>query len=178
MGGGGRNGEDKGFWSAYAKGVEPLKKVPQDKRKAPPRQKVKIAEKIKQEEKAALSASPSPPVKTALVHLDRTLERNLKKGEVIIEARLDLHGMTQAEAHAALNAFMMKAVKARRKCVLVITGKGLGGEGRGGRDGVLKTNTPRWLAEPALAPHVLAIREAAPQHGGSGALYVLLRKPL
>src|SRR5437588_346959 len=89
-----------------------------------------------------------------------------------IEARLDLHGMTQPEAHRALQGFVSGSRAAGRRCVLVITGHGrMSG-------GILKSAVPRWLHEPDLCRDVLAIASARPQHGGSGALYLLLRKPL
>ena len=79
--------------------------------------------------------------------------------------------MTQAEAHRALAGFVAASRAAGRRCVLVITGHGrMSG-------GILKSAVPRWLHEPDLRRDVLAIASARPQHGGSGALYLLLRKP-
>ena len=78
--------------------------------------------------------------------------------------------MTQAEAHRALAGFVAGSRAAGRRCLLVITGHGrMSG-------GVLKAAVPRWLDEPELRPHVLALAPAQPQAGGSGALYVLLRR--
>ena len=78
--------------------------------------------------------------------------------------------MTQAEAHRALFGFVAGSRTAGRRCVLVITGHGrIGG-------GVLKSAVPRWLHEPEMRRHVLAIAPARPEHGGAGALYVLLRR--
>jgi len=88
-----------------------------------------------------------------------------------IEARLDLHGMTQDEAHRALDRFIPAMREDGRRAVLIITGKGTREGG-----GVLRQAVPRWLDEARLRPHVLAIEEARPQHGGAGALYVLLRR--
>jgi len=96
--------------------------------------------------------------------VDRATAERLKRGRRAIEARLDLHGMTQAEAHRALFGFVGGSRTAGRRCVLVITGHGrIGG-------GVLKSAVPRWLHEPELRRHVLAIAPARPQHGGTGAL--------
>ena len=104
--------------------------------------------------------------------IDRANAERLKRGLHRIEARLDLHGMTQAEAHGALSGFISVSRAAGRRCVLVITGRGLGQNG----PGVLKSSVPRWLEEPALRRQILAIAPAQPQHGGPGATYLLLRR--
>jgi len=106
--------------------------------------------------------------------LDRRSAERLRRGKRPVEARLDLHGMTQAEAHAALERFITRAAADGLRVVLVITGKGRPEEVGG--TGILQRAVPRWLAEPALAAQVLAIAPARPVHGGDGALYVLLRR--
>lgn len=114
---------------------------------------------------------PSPPTTPwRREPLDLRVERNLSLGDVVIEARLDLHGKTEEEAHEALNAFIEKQQKLNRRLVLVITGRGREGEA------VLRTNVPRWCDVAPLYDKILAIRTAAPHHGGDGALYVLLRR--
>jgi DNA-nicking Smr family endonuclease len=104
--------------------------------------------------------------------IDRANSERLKRGRHPIEARLDLHGMTQAEAYRALAEFVEGCCRAGRRCVLVITGRGFGPDG----PGVLKRAVPRWLAEAALRRRILAIAAAQPRHGGAGALYLLLRR--
>jgi DNA-nicking Smr family endonuclease len=89
-----------------------------------------------------------------------------------IEARIDLHGMTQSEAHRVLTGFITGQQAAGRRCVLVITGKGRGKQGAG----ILRESVPRWLNEGPLRERVLAFDYARPQDGGEGALYVLLRR--
>ena len=107
---------------------------------------------------------------TRFAGLDRATAERLKRGRYPIEARLDLHGMTQAEAHRALNGFVAGSRALGTPLVLVITGHGrISG-------GVLKAAVPRWLNEPELRRHVLAIAPAQPRDGGAGALYLLLRK--
>ena len=102
--------------------------------------------------------------------IDRANAERLRRGKHEIEARLDLHGMTQAEAHRALAAFIRTSRADGKRCILVITGRGsMGG-------GVLKSAVPRWLDEPEFRPHLLAIATAQPRDGGSGALYVMLRR--
>jgi DNA-nicking Smr family endonuclease len=102
--------------------------------------------------------------------LDRASAERLKRGRYPVEGRLDLHGMTQAEAHRALAGFVRISQTIGRRCVLVITGHGRAS------GGVLKTAVPRWLAEPDLRAGILAIAAAQPRDGGSGALYLLLRR--
>lgn len=102
--------------------------------------------------------------------VDRRTAERLHRGQMEIDGRIDLHGMTQFEAHDALAAFMDKAEGRGWRCVLVITGKGT----RGG--GVLRAAVPRWLN---LSPHrarILSFGAARPKDGGDGALYVLLRR--
>ncbi len=99
--------------------------------------------------------------------IDSRTKRRLIRGEVPIESRLDLHGMTAVRAHKQLTQFIEWTARAGCRCVLVITGKG---------SGVLHGNVPNWLKQPPLSYHVLALAEAKPKDGGSGALYVLLRR--
>jgi DNA-nicking Smr family endonuclease len=102
--------------------------------------------------------------------VDRATAERVRRGRYPVAGRLDLHGLTQAEAHRALFGFVGGARAAGKRCVLIITGHGrISG-------GVLKAAVPRWLGEPELRRHVLAIAPAQPQHGGDGALYLLLRK--
>ena len=104
--------------------------------------------------------------------IDRANAERLKRGLHRIESCLDLHGMTQSEAHHALFAFVHASRDAGLRCVLVITGRGFGPNG----PGVLKSSVPRWLEQPVLRRQLLAIAPAQPRHGGAGALYVLLRR--
>lgn len=102
----------------------------------------------------------------------RTLQR-LRRGLIRPERQIDLHCLSQADAHQALSRFIVAAQRAQQRCVLVITGKGLRS---GGATGILKANVPRWLNEAPLRPLVLAFAFAMPSDGGDGALYVLLRR--
>jgi DNA-nicking Smr family endonuclease len=115
--------------------------------------------------------------------LDRSSAERLKRGRYQIEARIDLHGMTQDKAHRALADFIARAAHDGLRCVLVITGKGLrklGGDevGRVHPDdlGILRNAVPRWLNEAPTRARILAFGTAQPRDGGGGALYVLLRR--
>ncbi len=103
---------------------------------------------------------------------DKRTAQRLSRGLIRIDLRLDLHGMTQAEAHRTLTRTLARAQAEGRRCVLVITGKGV----IGGETGVLRRMAPRWLSEPPNAARVLATAPARQRHGGGGAFYVLLRK--
>lgn len=105
----------------------------------------------------------------------------IRRGRIEVDARIDLHGMTQVRAHETLVRFLQRSATQQLRCVLVITGKG----GRRSDDedpyanfgaGVLRVQLPHWLAAPELAPLVISSGPAAPQHGGEGARYVLLRR--
>ncbi|WP_448192124.1 Smr/MutS family protein [Azospirillum sp. sgz301742] len=101
----------------------------------------------------------------------RTADR-LRRGKLEIDGRIDLHGMTQAQAHTALASFVHRAWHEGRRCVLVITGKGsFSAEG-----GVLRRSVPRWLGDAPLRSMVLAVQSAQPRDGGDGALYVLIKR--
>ena len=97
-------------------------------------------------------------------------KHRIAKEREVIGARIDLHGMTQDRARAALEAFLRRACDEGYRAVLVITGKGVQG------DGVLRRRTPEWLAAAAMAHIVAGISEAHRRHGGDGALYVALKR--
>ena len=109
--------------------------------------------------------------------VDKKTQQKMRRGQIEIEGRLDLHGMYQDEAFAALEQFLARSQASGRKCVLVITGKGTRPGGpEGEHTGVLRRAVPGWLNRAGLRERVQSFREAAPNHGGSGALYVLLRR--
>lgn len=131
---------------------------------------------------------PAPPAKPAAPPLelgrapgvDKRQADRLRRGRTEIDARIDLHGMTQAEAHRRLAAFIERSAASGLRLVLVITGKGQTGDMAGRSPekslGVLREAVPRWLNEPGLRPRVLAVTHAQPKDGGHGALYVLLKR--
>jgi DNA-nicking Smr family endonuclease len=118
-----------------------------------------------------------------LADFDRRKARQIASGKVEVEARIDLHGLRQRDAHARLRAFLLEAHARGFKTVLVITGKGgeepadrLGDLAGERQRGVLRRNVPHWLGEPELRGIVLSFTQASVRHGGAGALYVQLRK--
>ena len=104
--------------------------------------------------------------------LERRTAQKLRRGQIPIDASLDLHGMTQSEAYAALRAALQRSQVLGHRCLLVITGKGTGRA----NSGILKAMVPQWLDQSINRNRVLTFKTAQPQHGGAGAIYVLLRR--
>jgi DNA-nicking Smr family endonuclease len=124
-------------------------------------------------------AKPAKPRTLPLAPIERRLKRELQRGRGAIDGALDLHGMNQAEAHQALRGFLRHSQARGAKLVIVVTGKGgpLGDLAEfGDQRGVLRRLAPHWLREPDLRSIVLGFEEAGRAHGGSGALYVRLRR--
>ena len=119
------------------------------------------------------------PVKPSAPKMDNKAFRKLQRGKLAPEARLDLHGMTAAQAHPALVSFVLGAHTRGLRLVLVITGKGRQRQSLGPipeQQGILRRHVPHWLRTGLLGPVVLEVREAHIRHGGAGALYVYLRR--
>jgi DNA-nicking Smr family endonuclease len=174
--------DDRGLWRRVVRDVAPLRGRPQfdaPLRRHDPgitgdgRAGAKAPETSPVQPVPLKAPRPVPeplPALDRFAGVDRATAERVKRGRYPVEARLDLHGMTQAEAHRALVRFVAGSRANGRRCLLVITGHGrISG-------GVLKAAVPRWLGEPELRRHVLALAPAQPQDGGSGALYVLLRR--
>ena len=118
-------------------------------------------------------------LKTAPVSMDKKAFQKLKRGKLMPEAKLDLHGMTLEQAHPALNGFILRSHAAGRRLVLIVTGKGRDrdpGDAVPVRRGVLRHSVPQWLRMAPLSALVLQITEAHLKHGGGGAYYVYLRR--
>lgn len=116
-------------------------------------------------------ALPQPKKKLhSVIKLDEPTRNKLAKGRLEITGRIDLHGLTQDEAHGLLLSFVRRAYDSGQRYVLVITGKGTLGEG------VLKRAVPKWFSTPPFRSFVGSFEDAARHHGGHGALYVRLRK--
>lgn len=113
------------------------------------------------------------------VQMDRKAYGRMKRGKLGVEGKIDLHGMTLAQAHPALNGFIQHAHGQGKRLVLVVTGKGKAGTGTGPipeRRGVLRYQVPHWLLSPPLGAIVMQVTPAHLKHGGDGAYYVYLRR--
>jgi len=162
--------EDRVLWSLVARTATPLEG------RAPPilPEAVEAPSQPAPEAPSAASYVPAAKPKTPSVShvLDRPTLDKLAKGRMPIEARVDLHGMTQDEAYSLLYSFLHRAHAGGLRYVMVITGKG----SSSGGDGVLRRSVPAWLSTPAFRPLVSSHDHAARHHGGAGALYVRLRR--
>jgi len=109
--------------------------------------------------------------------IDRNTADRFRKGALVMDGVVDLHGMSREKAHRVISAFVHDHYARGSRCLLAITGKGVkkGGEGEV-QPGILREMLPLWLAEPGLRPLVLACDVAKQKHGGSGAYYILLRR--
>jgi DNA-nicking Smr family endonuclease len=160
---------ERALWREVAHSVKPLRKkravATNEGKPVPVLTPIRSAAKV----------SPPPPVVAkkppAPTLIDRRERQKLARGRVTIDRRIDLHGMTQAQAHGALTRFLHAAQGEGARFVLVITGKG-----RGGAEGVLRRQVPLWLSLPEMRELVVSLDTAAIAHGGEGALYVRLRK--
>lgn len=163
--------EDRVLWNLVAKSTKPLKgRKPAEELK--PAIEEKIPSKgVKTASTAAIAAAP--PKRQHVMHsLDRPTLDKLSKGKLPIEGRVDLHGMTQSEAHSLLLSFLQRAHAGGVRYVLVITGKGFSSGG----DGILRRQVPAWLSTPPFRALVSSHDVSARHHGGEGALYIRLRK--
>jgi DNA-nicking Smr family endonuclease len=185
-------GVERALWRAATRDVEPLPghALPPE----PSKPSKPTAPDPTPDPPAPMKAAPPPrgrplPVPTELPTLtyartpglDRRTSERLKRGQLPIEGRLDLHGKTQDEARRSLDSFITHAYDRGLRAVLIITGKGLKPRLREDAPwdpvtGVLKSQTPRWLNEAPNRARVLAFTAAQPRDGGSGALYVLIRR--
>jgi DNA-nicking Smr family endonuclease len=174
--------DERALWESVAKQIKPLRK------KSHPAKPAAAASPTETPVVARPAASLLPPAKTArvpkpelppaappLAPLGRRERSQLARGRKEIDARLDLHGMTQTRAHRALSGFLQRAHADGLTFVLVITGKGRT-TGRESERGVLRRQVPQWLNLPEFRTMVVGFEEAHIGHGGEGALYVRIRR--
>jgi DNA-nicking Smr family endonuclease len=167
------------LWTVVTRSIKPLRRrkavtAPQEEiapPAMPPRKLAKIAMVVPPPAPPASRMEPPP-----LAPLGRRLKQKIGRGSEPIDARIDLHGMTQASAHSALAHFLRRAQHDGARVVLVITGKGKAGTDPHAERGVLKRQVPMWLESPELRPLIVGLEAANIGHGGAGALYVRLRK--
>jgi DNA-nicking Smr family endonuclease len=171
--------EERALWDRVAKEIKPLRKKPRAGKTAAASAEAETTAAANSETPAT---SPLPakipratrPIAPPLAPLGRRERAQLSRGRKEIDARLDLHGMTQTRAHRALFGFLQRAHSDGLTFVLVITGKG-----RAGADperGVLRRQVPQWLSLPEFRSLVVGFEEAHIGHGGEGALYVRIRR--
>jgi DNA-nicking Smr family endonuclease len=163
--------DDRVLWNLVARTAKPLKgkaavEIPDMEAETRPNP-------APQPQPAAAPAGAAKPKQQHVSHaLDEPTLDKLSKGRLPIEGRVDLHGLTQDEAYSLLFSFLHRAHAGGIRYVLVITGKG----SSSGGDGILRRAVPAWLSTPAFRPLVSSHDHAARNHGGSGALYIRLRR--
>jgi DNA-nicking Smr family endonuclease len=173
--------EERALWESVARQVKPLRKKPRVPRPnvTPTEGEAPVVAKQAALAKPAAPAPsarpPKPPVAPPLAPLGRRERSQLSRGRKEIDARIDLHGMTQTRAHRALLGFLQHAHSDGLSFVLVITGKGKVGGAESER-GVLRRQVPQWLSLPEFRALVVGFEEAHVGHGGEGALYVRVRR--
>jgi len=174
--------EEEALWSGVARSVKPLRpaKAKAKSIKAKAAIASAAAEKKHVPRRSPVLSQPAvPPVEAPppLTPFDRRGKKRVARGRDAIDARIDLHGLTQSEAHDALIRFVRRAQAAGSRIVLVVTGKGSGTSRDGERErGVLRRRVPLWLALPEFRPFIVGFEAAHVAHGGEGALYVRLRR--
>ncbi len=156
--------EEQRIWSMVAATVHPLTARGAAKPAQP--QTLDAAARIEPKRPTALAR----PQRQAVEDIEPNRKHRIVREREEIGGRLDLHGMTQDRARAALEGFLLRAWDDGWRAVLVITGKGVQG------DGVLKKRAPEWLGAPHLTHIVAGLSEAHRHHGGAGALYVALKR--
>jgi DNA-nicking Smr family endonuclease len=165
--------EERALWDHVARQVKPLKRHRPSKA-SPSQPEAPVAKRAlpPQPTQAASVPRPTKQAQPPLAPLGRRERTRLSRGRSEIDARLDLHGMTQTRAHRALSGFLQRAHHDGLTFVLVITGKGR----TGGESGVLRRQVPQWLSLPEFRAFVVGFEEAHIGHGGEGALYVRIRR--
>jgi DNA-nicking Smr family endonuclease len=174
--------EERALWSSFAHSIKPLQNAKpvmssaKPSAAAPLKRSGDIAPhpqpRPSAERVAPAAVAKSPP----LTPLGRRLKHRVARGREPIGARLDLHGMTQTQAHDALLRFLRHAQHNGVRLALVVTGKGSGGHDAAIERGVLRRQVPIWLALPEFRRLVVGFEDAHASHGGRGALYVRLRR--
>ncbi len=183
--------EEKQLWEFITREITPIEREaymppksentddqPTVTTKKSPQNRIKKAPKS-----ASIQTQVSPALKPPAGQpngTDHRTSEKLRKGQMPIDAAIDLHGLNIAQAYEAFVNFIISSYASKKRCVLVITGKGAGKNGMrdplsAGR-GVIKQSLPQWITEARIAPYILKTTTAQPKDGGTGATYILLKR--
>ncbi|TMJ02996.1 MAG: DNA mismatch repair protein MutS [Alphaproteobacteria bacterium] len=177
----GLSDDERALWDTVTRAVAPLRRRKAAKAKETVEGEEVVVPSPAKPGRRAEAAAPMKPAQRPgpppLAPLGRRMRQKLGRGTEPIDARIDLHGMTQADAHAALAQFLRRAQHSGARVVLVITGKGArpGADGYSER-GVLRRQVPLWLESAELRSFVVGFESAGAGHGREGALYVRVRR--
>lgn len=162
---------DKDCWDSFIKSIRPTKKRKQ--------LNIQFNTELYVAKRKAYTRKPQlkklPDLSTGqIISMDKSLIRKIGQGKRVIDDILDLHGCTLDKAYIKLNEFISASFSSRKRCVLVISGKGRDGEENGNR--TIKEQIPLWLNNQEMRSYILYFGLASKKHGGGGAFYVLIRK--
>lgn len=161
--------EERLAWEHAMQGVRKLKRnksiIPKNTTAKPPM--ARVADRAVLRSNVIGTPTQDHPVNLVL---ERRQAKRLRQGKIVIDAKIDLHGFTEVKAYDHLLHKVGTAYQQGKHCLLVVTGKGRDGKG------LLAQRVPHWLNNPELRGKIIRIAEALPQHGGSGALYIFLKK--
>lgn len=164
-------GDERALWRRVARTVKAKRPLPAEEPESTPAAAKTVRAPAKKAAAVAPPARPKPPLAAPLA--DRGGEKRVRRGALEIDASIDLHGMTQDRARAAVEGFLADSQAQGCRVVLIVTGKG-----RAGEEGVLKRRLPDWLAGRLARPLVAGFAQAHARHGGGGAVYVFLKRPV
>lgn len=164
---------DNEAWQETVKNI-----VPMPRRAIVVRNKPKAGFKAEREQTVPLKLYNHKLELGTTADIDANTMRRFRREEFAVEASLDLHGYTEDRAYDAVYKFVTNAYLARKRCILIVTGKGLQHQDEDvfAPKGVLKDRVPQWLAQDNLKQLILSYIHPSPKLGGSGALYILLRR--
>ncbi|HML12948.1 MAG TPA: Smr/MutS family protein [Xanthobacteraceae bacterium] len=170
--------DEHALWSHFTRSIAPLRRrrplAPESEAVA---EETPVPARPLPPAPVARAATPHPPPRPpGLAPIDRRLKQKLARGREAIDRTIDLHGLTQAQAHTALVRFLRMARAEDARMVLVITGKGARSDDFAADRGVLRRQVPLWLRSAELRDTVVGFDWAHAAHGGEGALYVRIRR--
>lgn len=169
--------DERKLWEGLRRSVRPLRPTPEPPTDPPSLPETPpgsaSAAKARRAVQPLVPVAPATPRPPPLFPLEEKVRRRLARGVLEADARIDLHGMTQDRAFAALMSFLRRSQARGARLVLVITGKGRADDN--GR-GVLRQSVPAWLARPEYRDLIVGMEEAGRRQGGAGALYIRLRR--
>jgi len=178
--------DERALWDSVARQAVPMRPaqsvsaIQTEKPQSIEAERVQLSRfRVGEKTASASTALNSHTPQKASIHMDAGAFSKLRRGKLSPERRIDLHGLTLAQAHPVLIRFVMDAHSDGKRLVLVITGKGDRKDPKGPFEvqrGVLRRQVPMWLQAPPLSGVVLQVTSSHQKHGGDGALYVYLRR--